>query len=96
MSDLKAAGAEGSEQQRLAEGLLSDSETRVVYGQPPAELDKAAELLGLTSTEAALLPQLPRGLALWKVGMRSFLVEHRLGRHEQVIVDTDGRMACDP
>lgn len=96
LSDLKAAGAEGSEQQRLAEGLLSDSETRVVYGQPPAELDRAAELLGLTSTEAALLPQLPRGLALWKVGTRSFLVEHRLGRHERAIVDTDARMDRHP
>ena len=31
LSDLKAAGAEGSEQQRLAQGLLADSETRVIY-----------------------------------------------------------------
>jgi hypothetical protein len=33
LSDLKAAGQEGSEQQRLAEGLLADAETRVVFGQ---------------------------------------------------------------
>ena len=92
LSDLRAAGAEGSEQQRLAEGLLADSETRVIFGQPPSELESAAELLGLTGTEAELLPQLPRGVALWKVGDRSFLVEHRLAADEAALVDTDAAM----
>lgn len=92
LSDLRAAGAEGSEQQRLAEGLLADSETRVIFGQPPSEVESATDLLGLTSTEADLLPRLPRGVALWKVGQRAFLVEHRLGRLESQLVDTDGRM----
>jgi type IV secretory pathway VirB4 component len=92
LSDLTAAGATGSQQQRLAEGLLSDSETRVVYGQSPSEVAAAVPLLGLTSTEAELLPQLPRGVAVWKVGARSFLIEHRLGRHERALVDTDARM----
>ncbi len=92
LSDLRAAGAEGSEQQRLAEGLLADSETRVIFGQPPSEVESATDLLGLTSTEADLLPRLPRGVALWKVGARAFLVEHRLGRQESELVDTDVRM----
>lgn len=92
LSDLRAAGAEGSEQQRLAEGLLSDSETRVIFGQPPSEVAAARDLLGLTATEAEILPHLPRGMALWKVGMRSFLVEHRLGRAEAQLVDTDSAM----
>jgi hypothetical protein len=93
LSDLRAAGAEGSEQQRLAVGLLADSETRVIFGQPPSEVESATDLLGLTSTEADLLPRLPRGVALWKVGQRAFLVEHRLGRHEARLVDTDRRMS---
>jgi type IV secretory pathway VirB4 component len=92
LSDLRAAGAEGSEQQRLAQGLLADSETRVIFGQPPSEVESATDLLGLTSTEADLLPRLPRGVALWKVGPRAFLVEHRLGRLESQLVDTDRRM----
>jgi hypothetical protein len=77
----------------LAQGLLSDSETRVVYGQPPGEVESAGELLGLTSTEADLLPQLGRGVALWKVGGRSFLVEHHLAAAERPLVDTDATMA---
>ncbi len=92
LSDLRAAGADGSQEQRLAEGLLADSETRVVFGQPPSEVEAAAELLGLTSTECELLGQLPRGVALWKVGARSFLVEHRIGSAEAALVDTDTAM----
>jgi type IV secretory pathway VirB4 component len=91
VSDLAAAGAEGSEQVRLAQGLLPDAETRIVFSQPPGEIAAVRELLGLTSTEAELLPTLHRGVALWKVGQRSFLVEHRLGAEERTLVDTDAR-----
>ena len=92
LSDLASAGDDSSEQARLARGLLADVETRIVYGQPPSEVASARELLGLSDVEADLLPRLPRGVALWKVGLRTFLVEHKLGRAERAIVDTDARM----
>lgn len=91
-SDLTAIGGEGSQHERVAKGLLSDTETRVVYAQPHGEVKAARDLLGLTETEASLLPELNRGVALWRVGERSFLVWHRLGRTERVLVDTDARM----
>ena len=93
LSDLAAVGAAGSEQVGLAEGLLADSETRVVYAQSPGEVARTGDLLGLTDTEADLVSTLGRGTALWKVGRRSFLVEHRLGRGEAWLVDTDRAMA---
>ena len=93
LSDLRVAGVGGSEERGLAEGLLADAETRVVFAQPPSEIEAARDLLGLTTTEAELLPRLPRGVALWKVGSRSLLIEHRLGAHEAALVDTDTRMA---
>ncbi len=93
VSDLTSAGASGSEQVALAQGLLADSETRVIYAQPPGEVERAGELLGLSSTEVELVPHLQRGVALWKVGGRSFLVQHRLSSVETVLVDTDARMA---
>ncbi|HMK96988.1 MAG TPA: hypothetical protein VK425_05525 [Acidimicrobiales bacterium] len=96
MSDLKAAGREGSEQQRLAEGLLADAETRVMFGQAPGEAEKAAELLGLSRVEQSLLPQLPRGVALWHVGQEAFLVEHELSTQERALADTDGAMRAAP
>jgi len=96
LSDLRAVGAEGSEQVNLAEGLLSDSETRVVYAQSPGEVARTRDLLGLTDTETELVTQLRRGMALWKVGPRSFLVEHRLASGEQWLTDTDQAMDEHP
>ena len=92
LSDLRSVGSEGSEQVGLAEGLLADSETRVVYAQSPGEVARTGELLGLTDTEAELVVQLRRGTALWKVGRRSFLVEHRLASGELWLTDTDHAM----
>lgn len=92
LSDLRSAGADGSSQQRLAEGLLADSETRVVFGQPPSEAAVTAEMVGLTSVERDLVAHLPRGVALWKLGAKSFLVEHLVGAMERDLVDTDSAM----
>src|SRR5664280_2881756 len=93
LSDLRSVGTMGSEQVNLAEGLLVDSETRVVYAQSQGEVARTGELLGLTDTEAELVSQLRRGVALWKVGRRSFLVEHRVASGEQWLTDTDQAMA---
>jgi hypothetical protein len=96
VSDLRAAGDEGSERQRLAEGLLADAETRVIFAQAPGEVDKAAGLLGLNRTESAVVGQLPRGCALWRVGQTSYLVEHRLSPEELALADTDKAMRDEP
>jgi type IV secretory pathway VirB4 component len=92
-SDLSAAGAAGSREARLAEGLLSDAGTRVIYRQSESEAPTAAEITGLTETEAALLPGLGRGEAIWKVGPRSFFVRHLISPREAQLVDTDAAMA---
>jgi hypothetical protein len=92
VTDLHAVGASDSEQVALAKGLLADSETRVVYAQAPGELAVAKDLLSLSSTELGLLPQLRRGVALWKVGQGSFLVQHRISALERTMVHTDGAM----
>jgi hypothetical protein len=96
LSDLQAAGAQGSRELRLAEGLLADAETKVIYAQPPDQIPATREILGLTDTEGELLPHLRRGWALWKVGDRSFLVQHRLSTVERELVDTDARMLARP
>lgn len=95
LSDLQASGNQGSEAFNLAKGLLSDTETRIIYGQPHSEIELAVEMLGLTGSQAELLPQLKRGQALWKVGRDSFLVQHQLGNSEKTIVDTDAQMHSD-
>lgn len=92
LSDLGAAGAAGSREARIAEGLIADADTKVVLAQPPDQVEGLRSLLGLSATEAELVPTLRRGEALWIVGRRSFLVQHRLSSYETALVDTDARM----
>jgi len=92
LSDLGASGAAGSREARIAEGLIADADTKVVLAQPPDQVEGLRNFLWFTATEAELVPTLRRGEALWQVGRRSFLVQHRLSSFEQRIVDTDARM----
>jgi hypothetical protein len=92
ISDLLAAGAEGSETVRIALGLLEDAETRVIFSQPPGEVEQAKEMLGLSDPEADQMVELIRGRALWRVGSRSALVDHHLAGAELVLANTDEAM----
>jgi type IV secretory pathway VirB4 component len=92
ISDLGAVGHSGSEAVALASGLLADCSTRIVYAQESDQVDATAATLGLTDVEAAQLIHLARGRGLWKVGRRSYIVDHILGTAEHAIVDTDQRM----
>jgi type IV secretory pathway VirB4 component len=92
LSDLGAAGSAGSREARIAEGLIADADSKVILAQPPDQTEGLRSLLGLSATEAELVPSLRRGEALWQVGRRSFLVQHRLSSIEQSLVDTDARM----
>lgn len=96
LSDLAAVGAAGSESRALAEGLLADCSTRVVYRQETDQLSEISASLGLTDTERDLLPALPRGTGLWKVANRSYLVQHRLHPQEALTFDTDASMRGAP
>ena len=91
-SDLRAAGDEGSRQQRLAEGLICDAATIVLYRLKAADVALATELFGLSTTQAELLPRLSKGEALWLVGGRSFCVQHVTSEIEWPLVQTDRAM----
>ena len=94
LSDLTAAGDAGTAQVQLAVGLLQDTQTQVVFRQPPGELTRARELLGLNEVEAEVVSTLPTGSALWRVNRRSILARHLLTEEETWIVDTDQRMSA--
>jgi len=92
LSDLDAVGARGSEARALAEGLLADCSTRIVYRQESDQLAATATALGLTKPERDLLPLLPRGTGLWKLPRRTHVVHHVLHEAEVAVVDTDAAM----
>jgi type IV secretory pathway VirB4 component len=92
LSDLDAAGAGGTEARAVAEGLLADCSTRVVYRQESDQLAGTGAALGLGDTERDLLPHLTRGTGLWKLPGRSYLVRHDLHPAELPIIDTDAAL----
>ena len=92
LSDLDAVGDQRSEARALAQGLLADCSTRIVYRQEADQLDTSAATLGLTATERDLLPTLGVGQGLWRIRDRAFVVQHQMTRGELAVFDTTARM----
>ncbi len=92
LADLQAAGDAGSRAARIAEGLIADASTRIVYHQDASQIPLTRTLLGLSESEAELLSMLSAGQALWRVGGRSFVVQHYRSQLETAMTDTDTGM----
>ncbi len=92
LADLQAAGDAGSRAARIAEGLIADASTRIVYHQDESQVPLTRQLLGLSETEAQLIAMLSAGQALWRVGSRSFVVQHYRSALEAQLTDTDTGM----
>ncbi len=93
LSDLRAQADDGTSASKVSMGLLADTQTRILLRQASDQVPEARELLGLTSTEADLLPRLAKGRALWKVGAHTAVVAHTIGPAERGFCDTDSRMS---
>jgi hypothetical protein len=97
LSDTAAAGEAGSTTRSLAEGVIADSGTWVIYRQKPGEQPLLRDTLQLNQLQASLTTQLVRGRALWIVGGESrqvSLVDHVLSDLERGLVDTDQAMSA--
>jgi hypothetical protein len=94
LADLRAQADDGTATAKVGMGLLGDTQTRVLFRQSSDQIADAVELLDLSVPEAALLPRLARGRALWKVGDRTAVVQHVLSPGESRLADTDARMAA--
>jgi len=93
LADLQAAGDAGSRAARIAEGLVADASTRIVYHQDESQVPLTRSLLGLSESEARLISMLSPGQALWRVGARSFVVAHHRSGIETRLTNTDVGMA---
>ena len=93
LSDLDAAGDAGTRQQALAKGLLAETGTVIVYRQHPDEARRATPVLGLSQTESQRIAHYPQGVALWRIGGRSFEVRHARSERERELTATDAAMA---
>jgi type IV secretory pathway VirB4 component len=92
LADLHAAGDAGSRAARIAEGLIADASTRIVYHQDESQIELTRTLLGLSESESRVISMLSTGQALWRVGSRSFVVQHYRSSLEARFTDTDTGM----
>jgi len=92
LADLQGAGDAGSRAARIAEGLVADASTLIVYHQDESQVPLTRTLLGLSESEAQLISMLSAGQALWRVGSRSFVVQHYRSRFEAGLTNTDTGM----
>jgi hypothetical protein len=93
ISDLDASGDAGSRRQALAKGLLAETGTVIAYRQHSEELARTRAALGLSETEAERIVRYPQGVALWRVGSRSYEVRHVRSARERALTATDAAMA---
>ncbi|WP_420733682.1 ATP-binding protein [Brevibacterium luteolum] len=94
VSDLDNVGDLGSAMRGLANSLLANAETRIIYRQESDQLGPTSAALGLTGTEQALLPTLGVGQGLWKIKGSSYVVQHQLHPAENRLFDTSARAAA--
>jgi DNA helicase HerA-like ATPase len=94
-SDLGAQADTGTAVAKMAEGLLADSATKIVFRQAPGELTTGAELLGLSDAEADAISRLGRGEAVWRVGDLSLVARHLVPPGIAELVNTDQYMHRD-
>jgi len=94
VSDLDNVGDRGSAMRGLANSLLANAETRIIYRQESDQLGPTSAALGLTGTEQSLLPTLGVGQGLWKIKGSSYVVQHQLHPAENRLFDTSARAAA--
>jgi hypothetical protein len=100
-SDLTAQTDDGTAAAKIAAGLLSDIQTRVLFRQPPEQIAVAAEMFDLSERERQWLGQLVQGRAIWRIGARSLVAHTLLTPNERQLFNTcqamggaaDGRAA---
>ena len=96
LTDLDNVGDQGSAMRSLANSLLANAESRIIYRQESDQIGSTAKTLGLTGTEQKLLPSLGTGQGLWRIKERSFVVQHQLHPDELRAFDTTQRMTGNP
>ncbi len=94
IADLENVGDAGSAMRSLANSLLANAETRIVYRQSSDQLALTGASLGLSGTERKLLTGLGVGQGLWKIKSRSFVIQHQLHPDELALFDTSSRAAA--
>jgi len=96
ISDLASQADDGTATAKRAQGFVSEAETKVTFNQSGSEARASAEVMDWTESETLLVPKLPRGRALWRVGEHGAIVQTILSERDVVMCDSNQAMRSRP
>ena len=92
VSDLAAQADDGTATAKRAQGFVTEAETKVTFALSGGEARASRDVMDWTESEALLVPKLPRGRALWRVGEHGAIVQTILSPRDLAMCDSSQAM----
>ena len=96
VSDLAAQADDGTATAKRAQGFVTEAETKVTFALSGGEARASRDVMDWTESEALLVPRLPRGRALWRVGEHGAIVQTILSLRDLAMCDSNQAMRSRP
>lgn len=96
VSDLAAQADDGTATAKRAQGFVTEAETKVTFALSGGEARASRDVMDWTESEALLVPKLPRGRALWRVGEHGAIVQTILSPRDLAMCDSNQAMRSRP
>lgn len=96
ISDLASQADDGTTTSKRAQGFVTEAETKVTFNLGGGEARASRDVMDWTESEALLVPKLPRGRALWRVGEHGAIVQTILSPRDIAMCDSNQAMRSRP
>ena len=96
ISDLASQADDGTTTSKRAQGFVTEAETKVTFNLGGGEARASRDVMDWTESEALLVPKLPRGRALWRVGEHGAIVQTILSPRDVAMCDSNQAMRSRP
>ena len=95
ISDLASQADDGTATAKRAQGFVTEAETKVTFNLSGGEARTSRDVMDWTESETLLVPKLPRGRALWRVGEHGAIVQTILSARDLAMCDSNQAMRGD-
>jgi type IV secretory pathway VirB4 component len=95
ISDLASQADDGTATAKRAQGFVTEAETKVTFNLSGGEARTSRDVMDWTESETQLVPRLPRGRALWRVGEHGAIVQTILSPRDIAMCDSNQAMRRD-
>jgi len=96
ISDLASQADDGTATAKRAQGFVTEAETKVTFNLSGGEARASHDVMDWTESETLLVPKLPRGRALWRVGEHGAIVQTVLSARDLAMCNSNQAMRSRP